>query len=683
MDDFSNLIKIEFDEDISAMCLVDTGDGPCGLDAGHDDGHASTSIDEPPVGNPYIEDPAIIAFQQDLVSILKDIETWAPQTAELANEMKAVKSEQDVYLAEVRQQMAAYKSRMRAIEADKKGIEASIAAAENKKAKVLADIDHHLEAIKAKELLQAVRSRWREIIAQHDWLWNKVAREYQRIGIEFIASGVDRDLGGIALLDQMGLGKTLQARGAIDLIQNHPEFSALLKSRLNDWDETCSWSSAVLWVCPDSIKEATAKELGKWSDAPVMVLEGTPGIRRHIVELAHRAGMTLIVGYAQTRDRGDGPVTPELFEHDWPIVVMDEIHMAKNRERSTFFNTKKLVERSAFCIPMTGTPIDNKAEEFWTILHLLTQKGKRSGEFQSFPQFERRYLTSWDGMFQYGQFDDLMESVSDMMVRRRKDEVLEDLPDKIRLVHFVQMTGKQLDVYNQMRERLIVWLDEQEGKYIGATNFLAKLTYLRQIAMYPGGVRVKGAEGEADLFFDCEESAKLDRAMLLIREYMASDEKVLIFANFNLPLHRIEKLIADEGLTWTDRDGRIRDVKTAAITGKTKRSDRLPIQEAFNDPDSDVRVVVGNIKAMGLGLNLQEACSNEIFLDLYWNPGANDQAEDRCHRLGQKASVTVNIIQAENSVDAFIAQILEKKLGISNDMVERDSLRKALDEGLI
>lgn len=635
---------------------------------------------EPPVeDNPYVSDPRILELQQQLTELMANMSEWGPEVSTLSGDIDKVKKEEKEFLDFANEKIAAFQRRTRELRDARKAIEEQLRNAEYQKDRIIADIDHRVEAIDARKMLEEARQQWRDIIDKYDWEWTHVVREYQMVGIEFIASGVTRDLGGIALLDQMGLGKTLQARGAIDLIQAHPQYEKMLGDRLPNWNKGDSWSPSVLWVCPDSIKYSTRNELAKWSNAPVMVLEGTPGIRKHMVNLAHSAGMTLIVGYAQLRNRGEDPVTPELFDHDWPIVVMDEVHKAKNRERSTFLNLKKIIRRSAYAIPMTGTPVDNKAAEFWTILNIITEKGKRAGEFDSFPQFERRYLWSGSNQWMFDAFDKLMASVSDMVIRRRKDEVLKDLPEKQRELRIVEMTGAQREYYDQMRTQFFIWLDEQKENYLSTTSVLAQLTRLRQIALLPSGVKIDNGDGSFSTI-ECDESAKIDEAMALIREAVESDEKILIFSNFNAPLHHIQKLIAEEGLTWTDHEGNIRPVLSEAITGDTPKEVRPSIEARFNDASNDVRVVVGNIAAMGLGLNLQQACSQAIFLDLYWNPGANEQAEDRLHRMGQQNAVTIHIIQAEHSVDAFIARILEDKVGVSNAMIERSSLRHTLED---
>jgi SNF2 family DNA or RNA helicase len=684
---------------IEKTCGWPTEGGPCALALDHEGVHDPAA--HPPVGHQGLkgeaigatpqeasqsplDDPEIKALQADLVQLMRTMDAAAAQMAEAKTELVEVRQEKQEYVREINKKISSFDARIGSLDGVTRNIERQLQEAERQKKRLLADIDHKLEANQALELLRKARERWQQVIDENEWLWITAAREYQRVGIEFIASAIDRDLGGIALLDQMGLGKTLQARGAVDLMQHHPNFVDMCRNRLTatiEGNET--WLRSVLWVTPDSIKSTTAKELSKWTDAPVVVLEGDAGMRDQVVRIAHQTGMTLVVGYAQLRDRKGTPVTPALFEFEWPIMVADEIQEARNETSATFARVRDLVRRSGMFIPMSGTPIENKAIEFWVILHLLTQKGKRQDEFYRSLDFYNTYLYSTNETFMHGAFQRLMASVSDMVLRRTKEEVLTDLPDKQRSVRFVQMVGEQRDLYDKMRDQLYIWLDQQKGEAVSATNFLAQLTYLRQIALYPGGVRIKHEDG-TETFLDCDESAKLDDAMGLIRTMMESNEKVLVFANFNKPLYRLQELIEKiERLTWIDSQGRERQVRTAAITGDTKQQDRSPIIDRFNDPDDDLRVVVGNIKAMGLGMNLQESCSQCIFLDLYWNPTRNEQAEDRLHRQGQKNNVTIHIIQAENAVDAFIADIIERKMTVQSAMLDRAELRRALDSGMI
>ena len=674
--DFQSIIASNFedgDNDDAAM-MVET------IDSG-----SATSLEMAAI----YDHPVVKELQAQLAEVLQQISDFEAKATTAAERLLAAKSDKQDFLKSIEQQLAAYDQAINEAAAQKRLVDESLKKCADLKIKALSDIDHQVDVLKAQADLAVAQEQWDAVIAEHNWLWADKAWEFQKVGIQFIASALNRDLGGVALLDQMGLGKTLQARGALDLLQSHPDFIETVEARMPGFDVSKPAVRSVLWVCPSAIKVSTQRELSKWSDAPVVVLDGDPGTRHHLVNMANEFGMTLVVGYEQLRDRNNQPVTPELLATEWPIVVMDEIHRAKNRETSTFWNMRKIVQKSAFCIPMTGTPILNRPDEFWTILHFITQKGKRMGEFAKFADFERRYLSSYyggTGHFQPGAFDSLINSVADMVIRRRKDEVLPDLPDKIREVRFVTMDGRQRELYDMMRDRLYIWLDEQKSSSISATNFLAQLTRLRQIALFPAGVKIIETDpqgNEKEVTLDCTESSKIDEAMLLVQELMEAGEKVLVFSNYNAPLHEIQRRIDEVGMTYPDSNGNDTRVLSAAIVGGQKPEDRASTVDRFNDSEDPCRVVVGNIKAMGVGLNMQGACSHAIFLDLDWTPGGNEQAEDRLHRGGQENNVTIHIIQAEETVDAFIAQKLEQKQGLIEGMIERDELRRALDEGLI
>ena len=442
---------------------------------------------------------------------------------------------------------------------------------------------------------------------------------------------------------------------------------------------------------PSAIKSSTKRELAKWTDRPVVILDGPPGIRGNIVDLAHANGLVLIAGYEQVRDRGKDKatglpqcVTPEIMSHDWPIIVCDEAHKFKNRDSSTFFNIDRLTDAAAYVIPMTGTPIMNRPDEFWAILHMLTKRGVYTGKFRRYFDFENQYLSSWgySTHFQPGAFDLLIKNVQDMVLRRRKDEVGIELPDKIREVRFVTLEGQQRELYDQMRDQLMVWLDEQKSEFINVTNFLAQLTRLRQIAVLPSGVKIKHADG-TETVLDCNESSKIEEAMGVIEECLDADEKVLIFSNYNEPLEEVIRRVTALEAKYEDSDGNVKPVRCGKIIGGVNDRTRSEYVMDFNKPESELRVLVGNIRAMGTGLNLQEACSHAIFLDLDWSPGSNEQAEDRLHRQGQNSNVTIHIIQAEDTVDGFIAMKLEQKQGLISGIIERDELRNALQSGLI
>lgn len=633
----------------------------------------------------WMNHPQVRELLDKLAEMTALLDGFESKLGALAPKLEAARQSKETYIRSVNEQIKQYDGEIRELGALESEIKREMHKAAGLKSALQETLTSTIDGLEVTARLAIVEGRWQDIMDSNEWLWITAIKEFQMQAAQFAASCMERDLHGVLIADQMGLGKTLEATAAIDLVQGAEDYCEKMEQRLQGAvDPDSVQMHSVLWLCPNSIKSTTALEIAKWSDRQTVKLDGVPGVRGKIVDLAFDNGLTLIASYEQLRDRGKDangnpkPVTPELMEKHWPIVILDEAHKFKNESSSTFGNVEKICQNAGMVIPMTGTPIMNRPGEFWAILHMLTLKGKYEGKFQDYWRFENEYLNVWgySNQFKNGMYDRLINNVKDMVIRRRKDEVEIQLPDKVREVRFVELDAEQRSVYNDMRDKLFVWLDEQKSDFISATNLLAQLTRLRQIALLPSGVKIKRADG-TEVTLECTESAKIDEAAEILEELLDNDEKCLVFSNYNEPLHETVRRVQALAKKLE------KDIDVGMIIGGVKDTDRAIIQSRFNDPDDKLRVVVGNIAAMGLGLNLQGACSHAIFLDLGWNPGVNEQAEDRLHRTGQKSSVTIHIIQAEETVDAFIAMKLEEKANLIEGIIERSELRKALEEGLI
>lgn len=640
----------------------------------------------------WMEHPEVKRFFGDLEALKEQTQQFKDQLDELRPALNRARQEKDDFERSIAEQLAAHRAKVRELQSMEQSVSGLLVKAQQSENALRSNFTMLLAGLQAHADLEAAQAEWEMILADQDWLWVKSIFEYQKTGCEFIASGLRRGIFGVALLDQMGLGKTLQATAAINLIQYTEDYEDILAPRIPRMPEPVNGSYpacwySVLWVCPNSIKSSTMREIAKWSsDLKVVKLEGNAAERDALVRMAHDQGLVLVVSYEQLRQRNDQDLTPALFEYDWPLVVMDEAHRFKNETSGTFMNVERVCKNAGYIIPMTGTPVPNRPIEMWSILHMLTLKGKYEGKFADSSRFETEYL-GWassptNARFMPGAYDRLIDNVKDMVLRRRKDEVLLDLPDKIREVRFVELQGRQRDAYEQMRNEFFIWLDDQKSDYVSTTNMLAQMTYLRQIALLPAGVTIKGSDGEDDRHLDIWESAKIDDAIGIIEDLLESNEKVLVFSNFNAPLRYLLERVHDLRAT-TDVSGNRTEIETGLIVGGVDERKRDVISARFADPADPLMVVAGNISAMGVGLNLQGACSHAIFLDLFWNPGVNEQAEDRIHRQGQRSNVTIHIIQAENTIDGFIAKKIEDKAMMIEGMIERDELRRALHEGLI
>lgn len=316
------------------------------------------------------------------------------------------------------------------------------------------------------------------------------------------------------------------------------------------------------------------------------------------------------------------------------MVVIDEIHKCKN---PTSQQGKGILKAMSDCrIAMTGTPLMNNPMDLFIILKWLGY------EKHAFYAFKQHYcmLGGFGGkeVVGYKNLGELQAQLNEIMLRRLKDEVL-DLPDKIFIDEYVEMTGKQEQVYKEVTAEIRMNID----KIKTAANPLSQLIRMRQATGYTG-----------ILSSSIQESAKLDRMEELVEEAVANNQKVVIFSNWTQMTDIVCK--------------RLRAYKPAVITGETKDEERQTMVKAFQT-DSNCKVIVGTIGAMGTGLTLT-AGTVEIFLDEPWTMAAKDQAVDRCHRIGAKNNVTIYTLLAKDTIDERIHELVQKKGAMADALVD-------------
>lgn len=316
------------------------------------------------------------------------------------------------------------------------------------------------------------------------------------------------------------------------------------------------------------------------------------------------------------------------------MVAIDEIHKCKNPSSQ---QGKGILKVQADCrIAMTGTPLMNNPMDLYIILKWLGY------EKHAFYAFKKHYcvMGGFGGyeIIGYKNLGELQEQLNSIMLRRLKNDVL-DLPDKIFIDEYVEMTGKQEQIYKEVTAEIKMNID----KIKTAPNPLAQLIRLRQTTGYTG-----------ILSSTIQESAKLDRMEEIVEESVANGKKVVIFSNWTQMTDVVCKTL--------------RSYKPAVITGETKDEERQQMVHAFqNDPNC--KVIVGTIGAMGTGLTLT-AGTIEIFLDEPWTMAAKDQAVDRCHRIGAKSNVTVYTLLAKDTIDERIHQLVQKKGAMADALVD-------------
>jgi SNF2 family DNA or RNA helicase len=335
---------------------------------------------------------------------------------------------------------------------------------------------------------------------------------------------------------------------------------------------------------------------------------------------------------------------------DFHLVILDEAQHIKNPLSATARAAKKL--KSERRLAMTGTPIENRLSEIWSIFDFVSP-----GLLGDLSRFEEKFARPIDRGDQEAA-QKLRAAIHRFVLRRTKSEVAKDLPPKIEQDIVVPLADEQNRLYKQIlrqvRESVLSEVEKQ-GVAKSQIQILAALTRLRQVACDPRLMKLDGPWNE-------ELSGKLSALKEIMQEAVAGGHRVLIFSQFVEMLKLIRSLLDAEGITYE------------WLTGDTK--DRMARVEHFNG-DESVNAFLISLKAGGTGLNLVGA-DTVIHFDPWWNPAVEDQATDRAHRIGQKKTVSVYRLIAKDSVEEKILQLSEKKRELVTNVLNTDAPLKGL-----
>ena len=304
------------------------------------------------------------------------------------------------------------------------------------------------------------------------------------------------------------------------------------------------------------------------------------------------------------------------------VLILDEAHYIKNQKAKRSKAVKKLAKKVPHIIGLTGTPIVNRPVEFFAILNLLNP-----AEWPSFWGYAHKYCGAKHNGFGWdfngsNNPDELNQKLKRTMIRRLKSEVLPELPAKIRTVIPLEITNRKA------YDRAVDELDSSDSPAIQLTRIEA----LKQLVV----------EG------------KIDSCINWIKDFLESGEKLVVFAAHKKVINRL-----------MDEFGLI----AVKVDGSCSQKDRQKSVEAFqNDPG--FLLFIGNTKAAGVGLTLT-AASSTCFVELGWTPGEMDQAEDRVHRIGQKAdSVNAYYLLGQDTIETEIAKLLDQKRKILDSVLD-------------
>ena len=468
---------------------------------------------------------------------------------------------------------------------------------------------------------------------------DEVLREYQKRGFLWIKTLKHNGFGGI-LADDMGLGKTLQVIAFLQSELAERQNDADNRDNVDKKDTAASRGFRALIISPASLVYNWNSEIRRFApDLPVRMIVGTAGERKELIEGAGETEIFLTSYDLLKRDIAY--YEPILFD----CQIIDEAQYIKNHSTQAAKAVKQV--RAGFRLALTGTPVENRLSELWSIFDYLMP-----GFLYSYQKFREEIEAPIVQEQDENAMKRLQKMIRPFVLRRLKRDVLTDLPAKIEKNFFAKMEGEQQKLYDAHVKRIQLLLDKQSDEEFSTSKIqiLSELTRLRQICCDPALV-FEGYTGE---------SAKTDTCMELIRNAVGSGHKILLFSQFTSMLERIRQQLDKEQISYY------------VLTGSTSKEKRVHMVEDFNRDETSVFCI--SLKAGGTGLNLT-AADIVIHFDPWWNLAVQNQATDRAHRIGQEQVVTVYKLLAQGTIEENIMKLQEKKRELAEEILGGEGLK--------
>ncbi len=446
-----------------------------------------------------------------------------------------------------------------------------------------------------------------------------IMRGYQRTGYRWLRTLEAYHLGGI-LADDMGLGKTLQI------------LAVLLSAKMEGKQGTS------IVIAPASLVYNWGEEIKSF--APELswnFITGTQEERRERLERYEEYDVLLTSYDLLKRD-------VEYYEDkEFFYQIIDEAQYIKNHTTAAAKAVKVIRSRTRFAL--TGTPIENRLSELWSIFDFLIP-GYLYGYDVFRNEFEAPIVKNED----QEALERLQRMTAPFILRRMKENVLRDLPEKLEENRYVKFESEQQKLYDaqvlSMKQK-IAMQDAQEFQK-NKMQVLAELMKLRQICCDPG-LCFENYKGE---------SAKLEACAELVKSAVEGGHKILLFSQFTSMLELVAARLGEEGISFY------------TITGATPKEKRLQLVKSFNTDETKVFLI--SLKAGGVGLNLTGA-DVVIHYDPWWNLAVQNQATDRAHRIGQTKMVVVYRLIAKGTIEEKIQELQESKRALSEQVIQGDA----------
>lgn len=436
-------------------------------------------------------------------------------------------------------------------------------------------------------------------------------RPYQQTGLKWLWTNISKGF-GCCMADDMGLGKTIQI------------ISFILKMK-----EENKFKKPVLVVCPTTLMGNWMKELEMF--APSLKAAIYHGSERQL----NLKKDIILTTYAIMRIDVE-----ELKKESWSMVVVDEAQNIKNPDTAQTLAVKSI--KSDIKVAMTGTPVENRLTELWSIFDFINR-----GYLGSLRDFQKSYAIPIERFKETARASKLKMSVSPFVLRRLKTDknVITDLPEKLVLNDYCYLSKPQAILYEKTLNEMM----EKISSFTGVSrrgNIFKLITSLKQICNHPYQF-LKAGEMSKEL------SGKMEKCVSLVQNIIDNDEKTLIFTQYKEMGDILCSILSDEC-----------NIKPLFFHGSLNVGQREKLIEDFQNND-ETKVMILSLKAGGTGLNLTSA-TNVIHYDLWWNPAVEDQATDRTYRIGQNKNVMVHRLVTLGTFEEKIDEMLQSKKDLAN-----------------
>lgn len=469
-------------------------------------------------------------------------------------------------------------------------------------------------------------------------------RAYQEVGVRWLWFLYLHGLSGL-LCDEMGLGKTHQAMGLIAAVQNQNK--TLMNQAPNEEEEAPPLSGKILVVCPTSVIYHWEELLKNFlPNVRVLVFYG---LTRSLDSFESKADL-LLTSYGILRSEKQA-----LSQIPFEIAIYDELQMAKNAQSQTHKALRKI--KASMCLGLSGTPIENRLLELKALFDVIVP-----GYLPPEAQFKELFVNPIEKNQDFEKKQLLSKLIRPFILRRKKAEVLLELPEKIEEISYCDLSEEQQELYTKtflLHKEALVRDLENQTKPVPYLHVFSLLSSLKQICDHPCLITKQYDE------FQKHKSGKWDLFVELLAEVRDSGQKLVIFSQYLNMLDMIEAYLKEQKIGY------------AGIRGST-RNRKEQLEQFKNDPKCEV--FLASLQAVGVGVDLVSA-SVVIHYDRWWNPAKENQATDRVHRIGQNRGVQVFKLVTKATIEEHIHRLIEKKLTLAEGILgfdEQDQI-KGLD----